>query len=38
MEQEGLVRGLKVLSDAGVKVPFLVTDQHASITKMKKEI
>ena len=37
IEQEGLVRGLKVLPDAGVKVSFLVTDQHAGITKMKKE-
>ena len=28
MEQEGLVRGLKVLSDAGVKVSSLVTCGH----------
>ena len=38
MEQEGLVRGLKVLPDAGVKVSFLVTEQHAGITKMRKDI
>ena len=37
MEQEGLVRGLKVLSDAGVNVSSLVTDQHAGITKMMRE-
>ena len=37
MEQEGLVRGLKVLSDVGVKVSSLVTDKHAGITKMMRE-
>lgn len=37
MELEGLVRGLKFLSDANLYVDALVTDQHQGITKYMRE-
>lgn len=37
MEKEGLVRSLRFLSEQGLVVTDLVTDQHPSITKMMKE-
>jgi hypothetical protein len=36
MELEGLLRCLKCLSDDGVYVNVLVTDQHAGVTHMMK--
>ena len=37
MELEGLKRSLKALTDDGLQVKALVTDQHASINKYMRD-
>ena len=37
MEKEGLIRSLKFLSKAGVKVDSLVTDRHLQVQKYMKD-
>lgn len=37
MEKEGLVRGVKRISDEGLKVGWLVTDRHGQVSKWVRE-
>lgn len=37
MEKEGLVRGIKFITDHGLQVESLITDRHNQVTKWVRE-